>query len=59
MLDFPQRHLQATSNDPNDEVNKLKVAHQFIEQEEQRGLSQVYQRICSMALRGWMLQKQS
>jgi hypothetical protein len=58
MPEFPQRHIMASSNDPNDEINKLKVAHQFTEQEEQRGWSQVYQRICSMALRSWMLQKQ-
>ncbi|CAK3888843.1 White-opaque regulator 1 [Lecanosticta acicola] len=57
-LDFhPQRHLVASSNDPNDDVNKLKVAHQFVEGEDQRGTTQVIQRICSMALRSWVLQK--
>ncbi|SMR44615.1 unnamed protein product [Zymoseptoria tritici ST99CH_3D1] len=56
--DFPQRQLMATNNDPNDDINKLMVANGFIQHEEQRGQSQVFQRICSMALRSWMLQKQ-
>lgn len=54
----PQRHLVASSNDPNDDLNKLKVAHQFVEGEDQRGTTQPIQRICSMAIRGWILQKQ-
>lgn len=59
MPDFhPQRHLVASSNDENDEVNKLKVAHAFVESENGKGTSQVIQRVCSMALRAWVLQKQ-
>ncbi|EMD00910.1 hypothetical protein BAUCODRAFT_118634 [Baudoinia panamericana UAMH 10762] len=54
----PQRHLLASTNDSNEDVNKLIVAQQFIEAENQSGTSQVVQRICSMALRGWLLQKQ-
>ena len=54
----PHRQIIATSNDGDDEINKLKVAHQFVEVEDQKGTSQVIQRICSMALRAWALQKQ-
>lgn len=54
----PQRHLSASNNDVADEMNKLKVAHHFVENEEQRGTSQVIQRVCSMAIRSWTLQKQ-
>lgn len=54
----PQRHLMAVSNDPDDDVNKVKVAHGFVEAEDQRGTTQVIQRICGMALRSWALQKQ-
>lgn len=59
MPDFhPQRHLVTSTNDPNDDVNKLKVAQQFVEDEDQRGTTHVIQRMCSMAIRSWMLQKQ-
>ncbi|KAK5134965.1 hypothetical protein LTR08_005917 [Meristemomyces frigidus] len=54
----PHRHLVASTNDPNDELNKLKVAHQFVESENQRGTTEVIQRFCGMALRSWALQKQ-
>ncbi|CZT16634.1 uncharacterized protein RCC_02469 [Ramularia collo-cygni] len=54
----PQRHISASNNDVADDLNKLKVAHQFVENEEQRGTSQVIQRICSMSMRSWKLQKQ-
>lgn len=54
----PNRHLVASSNDQNDPVGKLKVAQQFVESEDQRGTTQVIQRICSMAIRSWILQKQ-
>lgn len=58
MPDFhPQHYLVATSNDPMDDVNKLKVAHSHVQSEDQRGLTQVIQRICGMALHGWALQK--
>jgi white-opaque regulator 2 len=59
MPDFhPSKHLVASTNDANDDINKLKVAHQFVETEDQRGTTQVIQRICGMAMRGWALQKQ-
>jgi hypothetical protein len=45
------------SNDPNDDVNKLHVAYGFVRTEDQRGTSQVIQRICSMSLRAWVLQQ--
>lgn len=54
----PQRHLVASTNDPNDPVGKLRVAQQFVESEDQRGTTQVIQRVCSMAIRAWILQKQ-
>lgn len=54
----PQRHVVASSNDPNDDMNRLKVAKQFVELEDQRGTTQVIQRVCSMAIRSWGLQKQ-
>nr|POE56878.1 hypothetical protein CFP56_70130 [Quercus suber] len=58
MPDFhPHRHSQATSNDPYDDLNKLKVAYAHVQNEDQRGLTQVIQRICGMALRSCLLQK--
>lgn len=54
----PQRHLVASTNDPNDPMGKLRVAQQFVESEDQRGTTQVIQRVCSMAIRAWILQKQ-
>ncbi|KAI7353076.1 hypothetical protein KC354_g11706, partial [Hortaea werneckii] len=59
MPDFhPARPLIATTNDPADEVNKLKVAQAFVEAEGQKGTTQVIQRVCGMALRGWVLLKE-
>lgn len=59
MAEFhPERRLVATTNDPNDDLNKLIVAHRFVETEDQRGTNQVIQRICGMSIRSWMLQKQ-
>lgn len=59
MADFhPARPLIATTNDPADEVNKLKVAQAFVEAEGQKGTTQVIQRVCGMALRGWVLLKE-
>lgn len=59
MAEFhPERRLVATTNDPHDDVNKLIVAHRFVETEDQRGTNQVIQRICGMSIRSWMLQKQ-
>ncbi|KXT14368.1 hypothetical protein AC579_2769 [Pseudocercospora musae] len=58
MPDFhPQRPLVASNNDPNNPVTKLGIAHSFVESEDQRGTTQVIQRICSMAIRGWILSK--
>ncbi|KXT07386.1 hypothetical protein AC578_533 [Pseudocercospora eumusae] len=58
MPDFhPQQHLVASNNDPNNPVTKLSIAHSFVESEDQRGTTQVIQRICSMAIRGWILSK--
>lgn len=54
----PNRHLVASTNDPHDDMNKLTVAHHFVENEDQRGTSTVIQRVCGMALRCWALQKQ-
>ena len=55
----PARRLPAaTSNDPNEPLNQLRVAHQFVEAENQRGTTQVIQRVCGMALRSWALAKQ-
>jgi len=53
-----ERPIVAPSPDAQDEVNKLKVAVHFVEQEDQKGTTQVIQRVCSMALRAWALQKQ-
>ena len=54
----PHRVLIAATNDPDDDINKLKVAHNFIEQEDHHGTTQVIQRICSMSIRSWVLQKE-
>lgn len=53
----PQTPHLPLSNDPSDEVNKLHVAYGFVQTEDQRGSSQVIQRICSMSLRAWILQQ--
>jgi hypothetical protein len=53
----PQAPQLPLSNDPNDDVNKLHVAYGFVQTEDQRGTSQVIQRICSMSLRSWSLQQ--
>jgi hypothetical protein len=58
MPDFqPPRQVVPTTNDPNDPGVKLRVAHQFVETEDAKGTNQVIQRVCSMAIRGWILQK--
>lgn len=56
-MELRSKRLNVSTNDSNNEINKLKVAHHFVESEDQRGTNQVYQRICGMALRGWALQK--
>lgn len=53
----PGQPIQAPSNDPGDDVNKLKIAYQFVEAEDQKGTTQVIQRVCGMAIRSWTLQK--
>jgi hypothetical protein len=53
----PQTPHLLLSNDPNDDANKLDVAYGFVRTEDQRGTSQVIQRICSMSLRAWVLQQ--
>lgn len=53
----PQTPQLPVSNDPNDDVNKLNVACRFVQSEDQSGTSQVIQRICSMSLRAWNLQR--
>ena len=59
LLEFhPPNRVQAATDDPNDEVKKLQVACDFVAAEDQRGTTQVIQRVCGMAMRGWMLQKQ-
>lgn len=58
MPDWNPQTPNPLTNDPNDDVNKLHVAHGFVLTEDQRGTSQVIQRICSMSLRGWSLQRQ-
>ena len=53
-----QHHLVASTADLDDEINKMKVARDFVDAEDQKGTTQVIQRVCSMALRAWSLQKQ-
>ena len=53
----PPRPILARSEDPNDDTKKLQIAVQFVELEDQKGTTQVIQRICGMAIRGWILQK--
>jgi hypothetical protein len=57
MPDWNPQTPNPMTNDPNDEVNKLHIAHGFVQTEDQRGTSQVIQRICSMSLRSWSLQR--
>lgn len=54
----PGRQPVPPGPDPQDDINKLTVAMKFIEMEDQKGTTQVIQRVCSMALRGFALQKQ-
>lgn len=51
----PQTPYLPTTNDPNDDTNKLHIALGFVQTEDQRGTNQVIQRICSMSLRAWSL----
>ncbi|KAK1823671.1 hypothetical protein LTR12_001857 [Friedmanniomyces endolithicus] len=55
----PARQILASSSTPsgvNDEVGKLRVAVRFVQQEDEKGTTQVVQRVCGMALRAWGLQ---
>lgn len=54
----PPNRITSQTDDPNDEVKKLQIAHDFVATEDVKGSSQVIQRVCGMALRSWMLQKQ-
>ena len=58
LAEFRPRQRILTTRDPNDDVYKLEVARDFIETEDQKGTTQVIQRICGMAIRSWILQKQ-
>ena len=59
LLEFnPPQHVVPQTGDPDDEVKKLQIAQQFVELEDQKGTTQVIQRICGMAIRSWILQKQ-
>lgn len=40
---------------PPEDAEALRVARRFVEEEDGRGTTQVVQRVCSMALRGWAL----
>lgn len=53
----PQQRPVPQSNDQSDPIGKLSVACTFVESEDARGTTQVIQRICSMAIRAWCLQK--
>lgn len=55
---FPSRRLVASTNADHEDLSKLVVAQDFTAQEEQRGTTQVVQRICGMSIRSWALQKQ-
>lgn len=58
MKDFDhERLLVATSNEPEDPLNKLVIAQTFIAQEEGAGTTQVVQRLCGMARRSWSQQR--
>ncbi|GAB7363866.1 hypothetical protein MBLNU230_g4430t1 [Neophaeotheca triangularis] len=59
MTEFhPGRRLVASTNADHEDLSKLVVAQDFTAQEEQRGTTQVVQRICGMSIRSWALQKQ-
>ncbi|KAK0252378.1 hypothetical protein LTS09_012496 [Friedmanniomyces endolithicus] len=55
----PARQIVASSSTMpggQDEVAKLRVAVRFVQQEDEKGTTQVVQRVCGMALRAWGLQ---
>ncbi len=53
----PPQILAPQTEDPNDPVKKVEVAQRFLGQEDQKGTTQVIQRVCSMAMRSWVLQR--
>lgn len=50
-------YAQNSNLNQKEEAKKLRIAQDFVQTEERRGTSQVIQRICSMALRSWSLEK--
>lgn len=52
----PSTQLSKTGNSEND-VDKLETARAFVDWENERGQTQIIQRICGMAMRGAVLQK--
>ncbi|KAI9713967.1 MAG: hypothetical protein M1820_000697 [Bogoriella megaspora] len=58
MPEFPDQGPSALSTDDTDVRNKVNVAKRFCEDESNgKGTTQVIQRICGMAVRGWSLWK--
>lgn len=55
---FDPRQQLPASDDSNDNMTKLEVARRHVEFEDQKGTTQVIQRICGMAMRSSILQKQ-
>lgn len=51
----PDKTLVATSNDPEDPLNKLRIAMGFLANQEGAGTTQVVQRFCGMVRRSWEL----
>lgn len=52
-----EKLLVGNSNEPEDPINKLVVAMGFLANEECQGTTQVVQRLCGMARRGFQLQR--
>lgn len=57
VAEFHPRQQLGRPDHPNSEIHKLEVARHFVEVEDQKGTTQVIQRICGMAMRSWTLQK--
>ncbi|KAK3708904.1 hypothetical protein LTR37_011234 [Vermiconidia calcicola] len=55
---LPPQSVVTPVDDMNSDVKKLQVAQHFVSVEDQKGTTQVIQRVCGMAIRGWILQKQ-
>jgi white-opaque regulator 2 len=54
----PPRALIPQTENPEEDTKKLQIAQTFISQEDQKGTTQVIQRVCGMAMRSWVLAKQ-